>query len=175
MKTSTINTKILGSFFFLTAKMASLSINLRWSKFKGKNCKELRSVVFQVGGEQNLKQPSFTASLSFWGSPFQPGIVLGNNDIRQYCVPQEGMSQLHAVVVLCWVRSAAWWSGQVSEVYGNMAVVQLTKRTLSFLFWGIKMCRIKSAQFMLYPSSLLSILKVNDEPVSVPKILSTMR
>ena len=34
--------KILGSLF-LTAKMASLSIDHRWSKFKGKNCKELMS------------------------------------------------------------------------------------------------------------------------------------
>ena len=32
--------KILGSFI-LTAKMASLSIDHRWSKFKGKDCKEL--------------------------------------------------------------------------------------------------------------------------------------
>ena len=28
--------------FFLTAKMACLSIDHRWSKFKGKNCKELK-------------------------------------------------------------------------------------------------------------------------------------
>ena len=137
--------------------------------------KGLRSVVFQVGGEQNFKQPRLTDALSLWVSPFQSGTVLGNNDIRQYFLLEERMSQLQAVVVICWARSAAWWSGQVSEVYGNTAVVQLARRTLSFLFWGIKMSRIKSAQFMLYPSSLLSILKVNDEHVSAQEILSTMR
>lgn len=124
---------------------------------------------------QNLKQARETCGLRFWSSPFQSGIILENNDIWSCYVLREGMSQLHAVVVLCWGRSTAWWSGQVSEVYGNTAVVQLAKRTLSFLFWGIKMSRIKSAQFMLYPSSLLSILTVNDEHVSVPEILSTMR
>ena len=63
----------------------------------------------------------------------------------------------------------------MSEVYGNTAVVQLAKRTLSFFFRGVKMCEIESAHPILYSSAVFSILKVNDEHVSVPEILSTMR
>ena len=35
--------KILGSWVYLTAKMAGLSIDHQWLKFKGKNCKELNA------------------------------------------------------------------------------------------------------------------------------------
>ena len=37
-----LSISLITAFFFLTAKMSSSSINHQWSKFKGKNCKELK-------------------------------------------------------------------------------------------------------------------------------------
>ena len=40
----------------------------------------------------DLKQSSDSAVTTSWGSPFQPGNVLGKVDICLYCVLQDGMS-----------------------------------------------------------------------------------
>ena len=56
-------------FFFLTAKMACLSIDHRWSKFKGKNCKELKEeseeeCLMQRGREFQIAVPMYWKGLS---------------------------------------------------------------------------------------------------------------